>query len=157
MFQNECEETPLLIVRAKELPRGALIEFQVNLHTGRRDDDGPTVPLSRTDDDDDDEDGDALEAIYTSDESETGIRWEICRTSGIRNRGSRGMIFLTGEFYLYLLDGLGNANRLDDQHVSEDLPAALQTLMNRAVTIRAYHLTTVSASQGKSLLSAFSN
>ena len=34
--QNDMREVPVVFVRASELPKGALVEFQVNMHTERR-------------------------------------------------------------------------------------------------------------------------
>lgn len=91
-----------MFVRARELPKGALVEYQVNLHTGRRD---PTTTIEKVaesgnaeteDDDDDDED---LEPVFSSGE-QSGLRWETCVTSGKYQRGSRGMCFATGTYPL---------------------------------------------------------
>ena len=90
-------ETPVAFVQAAELPRGALVEFQVDLHTGR-----PAInasaELSATasvedDDEDEDEDEDVqpvLSSVVTDD-----MRWEVCRTSR-RGQGSRAMLFAAG-------------------------------------------------------------
>lgn len=95
-------KTPVMFVRARELPKGALVEYQVNLHTGRRD---PTTTIEKVaesgnaeteDDDDDDED---LEPVFSSGE-QSGLRWETCVTSGKYQRGSRGMCFATGTYPL---------------------------------------------------------
>jgi diphthine-ammonia ligase len=119
-MQNGCKETPFLLVGAKELPRGALVEFQVNLHTGWRSEEG-AVPMGGDDEsdpvaegageddveeasweDEDDEDDDELEAVYESGVYGKEGRWESCRTSGKKERGSRLMVFLDRELTPFL-------------------------------------------------------
>lgn len=113
ILQNGCEETPFLLVRAKELPRGALVEFQVNLHTGWRSEEGQTSVDGESDpvvdgggedddgeaswEDEDDEDDDELEAVYESGMYGKKGRWESCRTSGKKERGTRLMVLLDRE------------------------------------------------------------
>jgi diphthine-ammonia ligase len=76
-------------VRASELPRGALVEYQVNVHIGREDCD---PPQSKDDDDDDDED---LSPTYASGDI-AGAHWETCVAPPSR-RGARVAIFLPRE------------------------------------------------------------
>ncbi|WVQ79838.1 hypothetical protein IAT38_001938 [Cryptococcus sp. DSM 104549] len=128
--ENGSSKAPVLFVQARELPKGALVEYQVNLHTGRRDD---ATPLVDEDDDDD------LEGVYASG-TEGELRWESSLTSGKAHRGSRAAIFA---------HDLGAFKALSTPQDNR-----LARLLQRAVTIRAYHLTNVSPSKLSSLLSS---
>ena len=92
----------MVFLRAKGLPRGALVEYQVCLHTGRGRQGGETDDDDHTRDADDDasEDDDdiTLEPRYSSmlDPSRS-IGWEECVASGRRAEGSRAMIFVYRE------------------------------------------------------------
>lgn len=82
----------VIFLRAEELPRGALVEYQCNLHTGRtgcRDDD----------DDDDDDEEDGLEPSYVSGGTHNSAAgWEISEVLGYKKgskvvKGSRVVVF----------------------------------------------------------------
>lgn len=97
MVQEGCEDAPVIFVQASELPKGALVEFQVNFHTGR-----PTVPdLVHTDnhrqekhEDNDEDDVEDLDAVYSSGEG-SGMKWEIS-TADRAGHGSRAIVFIDG-------------------------------------------------------------
>lgn len=101
--KNGGERAPIAFVQAKELPKGALVEYQVNLHTGRRD---YTIQDAKEDEEGDDDDGEELEPVYDSGEGQ-GVWWESCHTSGRVQGGSRGLVFVKGELrriiYLYMM------------------------------------------------------
>lgn len=91
-----------MFVRAKELPRGALVEYQVNLHTGRPGVSSGNAELpihagdsSGRDEDDGEDDEEELRPIYASGGDET-MGWEICATSS-NGQASRAMVFVSGE------------------------------------------------------------
>jgi len=80
-----------------------LVEYQVNLHTGRSTDD----QLKRREDeeeeggeanrdDNEDDDDDELEGLYGRGKN-AGVSWEYSTTSSRSPRGSRAMIFGRGE------------------------------------------------------------
>ena len=81
------------------MPKGALVEYQVNLHTGRTTEhqleqgheESGDVQENNNDDDDDD-----LEAVYSNGKN-TSVCWEISTTSSRSSRGSRAIIFCRGE------------------------------------------------------------
>lgn len=86
------------------MPKGALVEYQVNLHTGRRD---YTIQDAKEDEEGDDDDGEEeLEPVYESGKGQ-GVWWESCHTSGRVQGGSRGLVFVKGEsrriIYLYMM------------------------------------------------------
>lgn len=109
MIQIEFDpQSPLLIVRASELPKGSKVEVQANLHTGRRayvdpcGSDSPVSDVDSTTNDDrddvsDDSDDDEPGAWYSSGSPKGSTRgdakvwWEMCRA--IPRGGTRG-IFL---------------------------------------------------------------
>jgi hypothetical protein len=92
-----------VFVRAKELPKGALVEYQVNLHTGRPGvSSGAELPATHAGDsssgdeiDDDDDEDEELRPVYASGGDET-LWWESCATSS-NGQGSRAMVFVSGE------------------------------------------------------------
>jgi len=78
----------VLFVRAKELPRGALVEFQCNLHTGRR------VGTNAEDEGDFDQE---LKATHNATEwAGEDTLSEIYGTSEIEKQGTRGLFFIYG-------------------------------------------------------------
>jgi diphthine-ammonia ligase len=95
--QEGCGDAPVLFVQAEELPKGALVEFQVNFHTGRP---GVGASCSNAEEEDDDNDDDdvELEAVYSS-YDEKGVRWESCKTNS-EGQGRRSMVFLRGKLPL---------------------------------------------------------
>jgi hypothetical protein len=99
-FQNDFKNAPIIFAKAIKLPRDSLVEYQTNLHTGRRDLTTPlldtTKPSGEIKDDNDDEDDEALEPIYESGK-EGDISWEQCTTSAALHRGTRGAIFVYRE------------------------------------------------------------
>ncbi|OXH04368.1 hypothetical protein J010_05310 [Cryptococcus neoformans] len=118
------ERAPIAFVQAKELPKGALVEYQVNLHTGRRD---YTIQGAKEDEEEDDDGEEELEPVYDSGEGQ-GVWWESCHTSGRVQGGSRGLVFVKD------VDALA--------HLSKHLQAdpKLGCLLSKAVSIRVYHL-----------------
>nr|XP_019008251.1 cytoplasmic protein [Kwoniella pini CBS 10737]OCF47032.1 cytoplasmic protein [Kwoniella pini CBS 10737] len=115
--RNGDSRTPVIFVQAKELPKSALIEYQVNLHSGRKGVD----PLSASAVLDDDEDED-LQPVYEAGQ-EHGIRWEAYHASGL-NQGSRGGICVRDMNDLSSVSTITSTSRLFDN----------------AVTMRIYHL-----------------
>lgn len=96
IWQEGCEEAPVIFIQASELPKGALVEFQVNFHTGRRCPDSVNHE-SAEDDDQDDED---LDARYSSAVTSGGMSWELS-TADRKGQGSRGMIYIHGQSPIY--------------------------------------------------------
>jgi diphthine-ammonia ligase len=74
----------VVFVQAEELPKGALVEFQVNFHTGR--------PGSGAGEDIEEDD---LEAELSSG-STGGMSWEVC-SANIEGQGGRAMVYLHGK------------------------------------------------------------
>lgn len=73
----------MVFVQAEELPKGALVEFQVNFHTGRPGYGG-------------DEDDDEMDGIFSSGStSRQGMKWEIS-SSSTKGQGARTMVYLNG-------------------------------------------------------------
>lgn len=147
ILQFGCAEAPLLVLRAKELPRGALVEFQVNLHTGRQSPDSGSgqIPLaesvhaaqdhhsdqspgggpSREEDEDDiEDDEEQLEPTHAAG-ADGEISWESCVTSGNRNRGSRAVIFVSGEIPASYLASHAGADTRQISRNSRMRPLAL--------------------------------
>ncbi|KIR52087.1 cytoplasmic protein [Cryptococcus gattii Ru294] len=120
--RNGGEDAPIAFVQAKELPKGALVEYQVNLHTGRRD-----YTMHDEKEEEDDEDEEELEPVYESGRGQ-GVWWESCHTSGKVQRGSRGLVFVQD------MDAFANLS----QHVQSE--TKLGCLLCKAVSIRVYHL-----------------
>ncbi|KAK4683546.1 diphthine-ammonia ligase, partial [Tremellales sp. Uapishka_1] len=88
---NGFTHAPVMFVRAKELPKGSLVEFQTCLDTGRRDDN----------DEDDDDEGEA-EAVYNQGGGHE-VWWESCSCSS--SKGGRAMIFIAGSITDSQLEG----------------------------------------------------
>ncbi|KAE8538217.1 hypothetical protein D1P53_005556 [Cryptococcus gattii VGV] len=120
--RNGGEDAPIAFVQAKELPKGALVEYQVNLHTGRRD-----YTMHDEKEEEDDEDEEELEPVYESGRGQ-GVWWESCHTSGKVQRGSRGLVFVQD------MDAFASLSK----HVQSD--TKLGCLLCKAVSIRVYHL-----------------
>jgi diphthine-ammonia ligase len=77
----------VVFVQAEELPKGALVEFQVNFHTGRPGLGG-------------DADDDEMEGVYSSGStSRGGMSWEVSAAS-VDGQGSRAMVCLYGTLHL---------------------------------------------------------
>lgn len=71
-----------------------MVEYQVNLHTGRRD---YTLHDEKEEEEEEEEDDEEeLEPVYESGRGQ-GVWWESCHTSGKVQRGSRGLVFVKGE------------------------------------------------------------
>ncbi|WVQ75780.1 hypothetical protein IAR50_005413 [Cryptococcus sp. DSM 104548] len=135
--RNGATQAPALFVQAKELPKGALVEYQVNLHTGRRD---QTLLSQRNNDDDDDDD--ELQVAY---EKSTGedIWWESSKTVG-KDLGCRGVVFAKGV----------DVNALVRSSGPNDAKLAL--LLAKAVSLRVYHTPSLGPAQIHSLLPSLS-
>jgi diphthine-ammonia ligase len=91
-----------VFTRVKELPRGALVEYQVNLHTGRPGVSSTNAELRATHGDsprrgevDEEDDEEELRPLYASGADET-LWWESCATSS-SGQGSRAMVFVSSE------------------------------------------------------------
>jgi hypothetical protein len=84
VIPNEAD-APVVFVKAEELPKGALVEFQVNFHNGRHSLEG-------------DIDEDDLEGEYSS-RSTQGMSWENCSAS-VKGQGGRAIIYLHGKSFL---------------------------------------------------------
>lgn len=82
----------MVFVQAEELPKGALVEFQVNFHTGRRGVVASAATRGQDYDNDDDDDDEELEAIYAS-SSERGRLSESCETN-TKGQGRRSIVFI---------------------------------------------------------------
>jgi diphthine-ammonia ligase len=93
MRQEGCQEAPVIFVQAEELPKGALVEFQVNFHTGRR---GVAASAATRGKDDDDDDDEELEPVYASSD-ERGWLSDSCETN-IKGQGRRSIVFIDGTF-----------------------------------------------------------
>ncbi|ORX35894.1 hypothetical protein BD324DRAFT_682050 [Kockovaella imperatae] len=127
-----CTKAPVIFVRAKELPRDALVEFQVNMNTGRKDatlaalepiggkvhDDGKD---DDDDSDDDDDDDGRSRADYTGLSSAGSWTVQSC-SSG------RGSHFASRAFLTSTEDKPGN------------LSVVPTPLLERAVAVRCYVL-----------------
>lgn len=110
-------------MQAEELPRGALVEFQVNLHTGR--------PVAEEVDEDD------LEGEYVSGSTRGEISWEICSAS-IKGQGARAMVYLHGKSPLKAAgvstDTASGSGALDSFELTD-----LKNIFSDAISIKAYH------------------
>lgn len=110
-------------MQAEELPKGALVEFQVNFHTGR--------PVDEEADEDD------LEGEYSSGSTRGGISWEICSAS-IKGQGARAMVYLHGKSPLKAAgvstDTASGSGALDSFELAD-----LKNIFSDAISIKAYH------------------
>ncbi|KAK8847652.1 hypothetical protein IAR55_005511 [Kwoniella newhampshirensis] len=137
------EAAPVVFVHAKELPKGALVEYQVNLHTGRpgfMEDQREVRGVSQTSDDNDDgddEDVDELGALY-SQGREGSVWWESVVTGGRRQQGSRAILFL---------EDIDSLRGLSTSHL-------ISALLSRSVIVRIYHRLPLSH-EGQMKLSSF--
>lgn len=93
--QNGWAGTPVIFARSTELPRGALVEYQVNVHSGRQGYEGAAQPVDG-DDDDDEEDENELTGVYAKGDVR-GAYWETCQAPRKR-QGARAAIFLPGGY-----------------------------------------------------------
>ena len=110
-------------MQAEELPKGALVEFQVNFHTGR--------PVDEEADEDD------LEGEYSSGSTRGGISWEICSAS-IKGQGARAMVYLHGKSPLKAAgvstDTSSGSGALDSFEITD-----LKDICTNAISVKAYH------------------
>jgi diphthine-ammonia ligase len=112
-----------VFVQAEELPKGALVEFQVNFHTGRPGYGG-------------DEDDDEMEGVFSSGStSKNGLSWETS-SSKVKGQGARAMVYLRGKFFLVnvRVELMLDINNLDGE--MDDL----KYICSNAVSVKAYHL-----------------
>jgi diphthine-ammonia ligase len=110
-------------VQAEELPKGALVEFQVNFHTGRPGYGG-------------DEDDDEMEGVFSSGStSKKGLSWETS-SSEVQGQGGRAIVYLHGMFVFFnlRLELMSDINNLDGE--MDDL----KDICSNAVSVKAYHL-----------------
>lgn len=84
-----------MFLQAKELPRGALVEYQVNVHTGRPGCDIVETSATGDGDDSDDSDDEEPTPLYSHTETPSAYR-EECQAPTSRH-GSRRAIFVKGE------------------------------------------------------------
>jgi len=110
-------------VQAEGLPKGALVEFQVNFHTGR--------PVGEEVDEDD------LEGEYVSGSTRGGISWELCSAS-IKGQGARAMVYLHGKSPLKAAGVSTDVTSEREASGSSDL-IDLQKVCSDAISIKAYH------------------
>lgn len=138
---------PLIIVRALELPKGAEVEVQMNLHTGRR---APREQLCaahdnqpnklngngkqagaqdehKEEDEDDDED-EELRPVYEQGRA-AGLKWETYRVAEPSGRGSR-----RGSRAAVLLGSEALSN------LTTALSSVPDWVIEQAVAVRIYHL-----------------
>jgi hypothetical protein len=102
--QNDIAHTPALFLQAHELPRGALVEYQVNWHTGRPgvQNNSPIDGLQINDDNDDDDDDDEMTAICdSSNQAGASITFDTCIASR-GGQGGRGFLFIHGQYPFHL-------------------------------------------------------
>ena len=141
--QQRGWKAPAIFVQAAELPRGALVEYQVNMHTGREGHE--PNPVAADDDDDDDEDESSLAPIYAQGDI-AGAHWETCSSPASRH-GARAALFLPRELHppnpLLTPDSDGVPSLSAQSEVS--------SVLARAVSARVYHLPSMDPSQGMSL------
>lgn len=106
-------EIPTLIVRARELPKGAEVEGQMNLHTGRRasrdqligaddgvaGDNADSTAVDKHEDEDEGDDEDLQPEYGQGSDRATSTRWETYRVADAAGRkarrGSRAVVFLS--------------------------------------------------------------
>ena len=94
-----------MFVRAKELPKAALVEFQVNLHTGQREEESGRYGMVEERDEHigqekHDWEDDGGEMILTPEwitaQAGDPMYWEILQTDTGAKLGSRAMVFVRG-------------------------------------------------------------
>ena len=90
--QSANDKIPVLFVRAEELPKGALVEFQVNVNTGRRDSSLPKQRLDVETEDSDDNYEEDLQAIYKSSD---GQQWTTQSCESLSEGASSARVFAT--------------------------------------------------------------
>lgn len=110
-------------MQAEELPKGALVEFQVNFHTGR--------PVGEEVDEDD------LEGEYVSGSTRSGISWEICSAS-IKGQGARAMVYVHGKSP-FKASGIATDVTSDREASSSSDFTDLQNMYSDAISVKAYH------------------
>lgn len=84
----------MAFVRARELPKGALVEYQTCLHTGRQ----GAEEQKAAEDADNDADLEAEYAIGGSDD----VWWEQCVTVGIARKTSKATVFGKSALSLFM-------------------------------------------------------
>ena len=112
----------MLFLQAKELPRGALVECQLNWNTGR-------APESSLEDQDDESDGRARTPV-TLRGKQPSFSWSLCCDAS--GRPLRGFIEIHGE-------ADENSLCLKTGRCPADLVAAGQLQLETVVSIRVYH------------------
>ena len=110
-------------MQAEELPKGALVEFQVNFHTGR--------PVAEEVDEDD------LEGEYSSGSTRDGISWEICSAS-IKGQGGRAMVYLHGKSP-FKASGIATDVTSDREASSSSDFTDPQNMYSDVISVKAYH------------------
>ncbi|WWD07382.1 hypothetical protein V865_005480 [Kwoniella europaea PYCC6329] len=133
--KTNSHQPPVIFVQARELPKSALVEYQVNVHTGRKGVD-PLPETSSTsipqqsdseEDDEDDEDEDLIPSYRSGSDEDQEVWWEMYECSG-KNQGSRGVVFSPSIESLLKISELSGINKA----------------FEKAVTIRIYHLPNMS-------------
>jgi diphthine-ammonia ligase len=112
-----------VFVQAEELPKGALVEFQVDFHTGRPGYGG-------------DEDDDEMEGVFSSGTtSRKGLSW-VTSSSEVKGQGGRAIVYLHGMFVFVNVRAelMLDINNLDGE--MDDL----KSICSGAVSVKAYHL-----------------
>lgn len=123
----------MVFVQAAELPKGALVEFQVNLHTGR-------LTVEGTDKDQEEDD---LDVVYSAGR-EPSMTWELSQADR-PNHGSRATVFLEGECTQSSL--VPTPRACSDPSAFTDgatLPDQVRRLLASRISVKAYHTLGVS-------------
>ncbi|WVO18313.1 hypothetical protein L204_106028 [Cryptococcus depauperatus] len=120
--RNNAEKAPVMFLQALQLPKGALVEYQVNLHTGRSVEFDRAQSQPNSHQDYEEEEDEVPEYVVGTGED---MLWESCQTR--RMNGGRAIFFLKHigiwTDFVQLDDGL------------------LTVLLAKAITIRVYHVT----------------
>ncbi|WVR04842.1 hypothetical protein IAU60_001854 [Kwoniella sp. DSM 27419] len=124
--KNGASPAPVIFVQASELPKGALVEYQTNFHTGRSGAREGAAAEGEDGDDDDDDDDDELEVAYDRSEQDQ-IWWESSETRCKGAQGSRAAVFL------------GQDLAVATEQLSQLTSSQLRHLLSKAITMRIYH------------------
>ncbi|WVQ69542.1 uncharacterized protein L199_007762 [Kwoniella botswanensis] len=122
-------QPPVIFVQAKELPKSALVEYQVNVHTGRKGVDplletsSISIPQQSDSEEDDDEDEDLILSYCSGSDEDQEVWWEMYECSG-KNQGSRAVVFSPS------IESLLKISEL----------SGIKKALEKAVTVRIYHL-----------------
>ncbi|WWD00870.1 hypothetical protein V866_007808 [Kwoniella sp. B9012] len=127
--KTNSHQPPVIFVQAKELPKSALVEYQVNVHTGRKGVDplpetsSASIPQQSDSEEDDDEDEDLIPSYISGHDEDQEVWWEMYECSG-KNQGSRGVAFSPSIKSLLKISEVSR----------------IKKALEKAVTVRIYHL-----------------